>query len=817
LTENLQVELREALYDFQRYLLDQIPPLTAGDAIETLMRQPAELFVRHTHAWAVEQSRVQPMAISDFMFHALKKVYLCSTLSVLDPAAVDEFLTRAVPLALQICPADERDILLSHLNAMRSSQSLRVAPVNLNALKDTASGKEPAPSTEVPKDSLVARSARRFSLVVDRLARMLPGTAPSTSGDVQGQPLQPAAPTAEMVTMAAASSTSSRELESYLETLRPYTGDSQENLFRILARGIPGWELMPTGDAGPAPAAPLEAMHKIMKLTDDSLESTRRFRELLNAGIERFNAGSLGAAVSIFELAETVIEEKKLDPSTIDRIRVDLAETISPEQLKQYGEHKAKYPLLRKALAFFPPLQLENLLQELRVEERPERRRSILGLLEAYGPQAREAAVAELPVELDRPVEEIAPYYLRNLIYLMHRIPRSEEAPVEAEIDLLARASTRGQSIYVIKEAMLPLGQIRSEAAVKLLTMRLAEAEATLLRSDTSLYPVDEMHKLVDRIISVLGRIGTPAALLTIARHGMKPNPLLGDTRSRLAALSQHDLSFDEQTVTLLVKTIREDLSGNLLGRLLRMRQAPPLRLIEALSSTRSHLVESLFEEIAARFPDDDAGKAATAALENLAAAAKRETTTEGVAALTGDLQFFGLPALLQSLRDTQATGIVTLSGKEAGNTAGKLLLLEGDFLDAQAAHLRGVDALYQLLERPVVGSFTFVSQPPAKVKTSRNTPKDLMPLIFEGIRRHDELKQASALAPDDLVTRPTAVKPTAASDEIDASIVRDVWVKATSGKPIHEWEPQVLVDAYRIRRQIAHWLEEGSLQPVEE
>jgi hypothetical protein len=817
LTENLQFELREALYDFQRYLLDQIPPLTAGDAIETLMRQPAELFIRHTHAWAVEQSRVQPMAISDFMFHALKKVYLCSTLSVVDPAAVDDFLERAIPLALQICPAAERDTLLSHLNAMRSSQSLRVAPVHVNTLKETAGGQEPvAPPPEAPKDSIVARSARRFSLVVDRLARMLPGAAPSTSGETEGQPLQPVAPTAAMVTMAAASSTSSRELESYLESLRPYTGDSQENLFRILARGIPGWELMPTADAGPAPAAPLEAMHKIMKLTDDSLESTRRFRELLNAGIERFNAGSLGAAVSIFELAETVIEEKKLDPSTIDRIRIDLAETISPEQLKQYGEHKAKYPLLRKALAFFPPLQLENLLQELRVEERPERRRSILGLLEAYGPQAREAAVAELPVELDRPAEEIAPYYLRNLIYLMHRIPRPDDAPVVAEIELLTRASMRGQSIYVIKEAMLPLGQIRSEAAVRLLTMRLAEAEAALLRSDT-LYPVDEMHKLVDRIISVLGRIGTPAALLTIARHGMKPNPLLGDTRSRLSALSQHDLSFDEQTVTLLVNTIREDLSGNLLGRLLRKRQAPPLRLIEALSSTRSHLVESLFEEIAARFPDDEAGKAATAALENLAAAARRETTTEGVATLTGDLQFFGLPALLQSLRDTQATGIVTLSGKEAGNTAGKLLLLEGEFLDAQAAHLRGVDALYQLLERPVVGTFIFVSQPPAKVRTSRNSPKDLMALIFEGIRRHDELNQAAALAPDDLVTRPTAVRPTAATDEVDSAVVRDMWVKATSGKPIHEWEPHILVDAYRIRRQIAHWLEEGALQPVEE
>lgn len=53
----LDGELQTALFDFQRYLLDQIPPLTASDAVETLMSRPPELLIEQIHAWTLEQSR----------------------------------------------------------------------------------------------------------------------------------------------------------------------------------------------------------------------------------------------------------------------------------------------------------------------------------------------------------------------------------------------------------------------------------------------------------------------------------------------------------------------------------------------------------------------------------------------------------------------------------------------------------------------------------------------------------------------------------------------------------------------------------------
>ena len=43
---------------------------------------------------------------------------------------------------------------------------------------------------------------------------------------------------------------------------------------------------------------------------------------------------------------------------------------------------------------------------------------------------------------------------IRNVIYLLHRIPREVDEPVEKELELLTRATTRGQNIYVIKEGL---------------------------------------------------------------------------------------------------------------------------------------------------------------------------------------------------------------------------------------------------------------------------------------------------------------------------------------------------------------------------
>jgi len=658
-------------------------------------------------------------------------------------------------------------------------------------------------STPVPVSTADEETARRFSMVMERLQRQADSAGPQAAAPASSQTF------AQLLTMAAAQSTSSEQFSDYVKMIQPLAGGGKEgNVFVILGGAMPSWDLagLAPGQGAHAPAE-VGAMEKIIDLAEDPTVAMARFRELVIAAVDKFNNGALGATLWMLDVAEDTINERQLDPPTVARICSDAADSIAAVQLRKYAENRGKHKALKIALGFFPTLKLETLLQQLRGEPKADRRRTLLGFIEAYGIDGREAALADLEPELARP--DIDTYYLRNLIYILHRIPRDSNEGVEGEVAALEKASARGQNIYVVKEAATALGQLRTDSAVTLLITRLAEFEAMLLRSDASMYPIGEMQKLLERITASLARIGTSAALLTVARHGMKANPLLGDTRARLSALAHHDLSFDEPTVKLLMKALREELPGKLFGRLTPAKQEGTVRLIEALSGTRHEAAEELFREVASRFPDQDIGRAAAAVLAKWGAP-KTDARNEPVATLTGELEFFGLPSVLQSLADMRATGMLTLSDKQR-QPSSKIIVADGKFLNARTGHVRGMEALYEALERPVSGSFAFVPYPPEKMKTDVE-PIEIMRLLLEGVRRHDELQRLLVVVPDDMTLTKGSAKPTPHEDEDDPALVRDVWLAASSGMAVTECERKVASDAYRVRRLVAHWLERGAL-----
>jgi hypothetical protein len=782
-----------ALAMFRRYLDDEIPPSAASYALATLMAQPPDVLMQLVATWTAETT--SPLiAPRDLLLLALKKIYVTGELNLLDREAVANYLDRATGVAVRLCPEPDRDRLRSDLSTMRMSRATTAS------LQDTVAPAQ-MPALSTPAETPEMHLAKQFSMIFDRLTRE------KAEAGSKGAPAEPQA-IAQLLAMAATRSQNAQQLNQYLEQLRPLAGGGEGNVFVILGGGMPSWDvasLLP--GANVKPPSQVGAMEKIIGLAESSEVAMKRFRELVTAAIEKFNQNALGAALWMLDLAEDSIAEKKLDIAAVDQFRAEAVEMINAAQLRKYAETRSKHAAVKIALEFFPTLQMPALFQNLRREARAERRRSLLGFIEAYGTAGRDTAIDELELELRRP--EHATYYLRNLIYLLHRIPRESQEASTREFENLAKASEPGQLIYVIKEAATALGLIKTEASAKLLTMRLAQFEAKLLREETSAYPAGEMRKLLDRIISALARIGTSAALLTVARHGMKASPLLGDARARLAALGQFDLSFDEGTVDLLVKALREEIPGKLLGRLLPRKQEATVRLIEALSGTRSDQTEDLFRDIARRFPDHDVGRAAAQVLAKWSPG-EVAARPEAAATLAGELEFFGLPSVMQSLGEMNASGMLTLTNKQKVAVA-KLVFIDGKFLNAQMGHLRGEEALFQTLERPMAGTFAFVPYPPDKL-TSDIAPKDIVGLLLEGMRRNDELQRLTALVPDDMTLMKTNYKPTPLEEEEDPALAREVWIKASSGTSIAECERQLASDSFRIRRLVAHWLERGAL-----
>jgi hypothetical protein len=169
------------------------------------------------------------------------------------------------------------------------------------------------------------------------------------------------------------------------------------------------------------------------------------------------------------------------------------------------------------------------------------------------------------------------------------------------------------------------------------------------------------------------------------------------------------------------------------------------------------------------------------------------------------------LPALLQSLAESGISGLATLRSPK-GDVFGTLILRGGKLKSCQTGQLVGDEAFYQLLERPLPGNFLFARQAEGGTDETASRLREILPLTLEGMRRFDELQQASALVPDDAALKPTEVKPTPHPGEKDGILVNDLWTRVSRTATARQCEAEIKADSYRIRRLLAHWVVTGAL-----
>ncbi|HVT44191.1 MAG TPA: DUF4388 domain-containing protein [Thermoanaerobaculia bacterium] len=797
-------EADKPIIDLHRYLGGLIPPLEVVEALNLLVALPPELLMGEIQAWVREQREANPaIPVSDYFFHALRKIHLAGELELIDRGDLDRFLDWLLPLAVESSPHEERDRLRENLSVIM--YRVAVSPTTPEARHQPAA--PPSPIEPESESQPATQSLHRFTLIADRLAR-------DTSAGYVAPQRQLLRDLAQLVILAAASASNWAELRDLMMKIPPLINPKEVgNIFQLLARASTSWEVDLPQQPGRESPMVMAAMQRIVALSRDELERAKRFRELLFAAVDEFNAGSLWTAVMMLRLAALIRSDSTLDKGVVNRICDEASDALDGEQLRRYVANKGRHQLLRKALRFFPSLSAEKLLNALRGEKLPEKRRAILAMIEAWGPEGRQAAFQRLLQELDR-AGDVDTWFLRNTVFLLHRIRRESGDSVDEELEVLTRASSRERSIFVVKEAVTALGSIQTDEATMLLLARLAEYEALLLRGDESRGPYAEIIKVLDRIAAALARHATPKAIRAVVRHGLRTD--LGDTRGRLSVLSQFDLSFDTQSVEMMLEAIRAELPGKILTRVLSKSHDATPKLIEALSGTKSDVVVEFLTDLAARFPQQELGQAAAAALTKPKGEIPQTGSDAPVAAAispAGELAAYGLPELIHSLSELRASGVLTITDSKR-NTAGRLVFGSGQILSAETDKLCDDEAFFQMIERPVSGFYAFARQEVA-AGTDRALQAEATALLIEGLERYDRLGLTTALVPDHAVFKWAGVKPTPHPEEKDPAVMREVWGRATSGMPVSAWEQEIVADMYRVRRLVAHWLEEGSLEPA--
>ena len=840
----LDPDVKEALVELQRYLSDSLAPLMVADSVNLLLDYPASLVATEVQAWTVAQyrGRGQNVPIADYLYHAVEKLHAMGQYELVPRDSLHRYLEDLASSLLAFCPPADREILRQNLGRLGQTESVLAAPVEMlhrQGTTLTASGAAPPTSGEraIPLAPATVSDLRHLTMLLERLGPLdaLPaaggavargggasfpvaGTAPAATGAVPyGALIQSPreALVAQILAVAAIASRSEGELGAALERLRAAGVDVPSGeVIRTLGRSIPPWPLSlpsePVEQAlSSARASATQAIRRVVTLPQDQEEVGRRFHEMVAAAVEQLNQGSLTRASRMFDVAEKLVVENKVTPLSLDSARRKAQEAVDLERVRSLGEDARNQQPLARILAFFPGLSVASLIQELRVEEKRERRRLLLALLEIYGPEARSKAL-----DLLRELAAAGPpdqdwHFKRNLLYLLRKSPRAADQAPDADLEALVPFADPSLPPPLVKEAVAGLASIKHERAEAALVSLVQGLETMLVRKGDAPFDEAELQPLLDRGVSALARFGSATARRVVVEHGLKRKSGLGDAGARLAELASQDLTDDPELVSVLLKSARAEMPFKVFGLTLKKREDRLSPIVEALSGTPTPAVRKVLEEIVEKHGEAPAAKAAARAL---AAFDAPKAADEGQASLMGDLAIFELPALLQSLASTEVTGTLTLR-EASGSVVGKFLLENGRVRSSETGILRGDDACYQLFERPTGGTFAFVRQaalPPAR---DGEPAREVVSLLLEGMRRYDDFQRFSALVPDEIVLVPTGTKPSTDPEETDGAIQKAVWTKASAGATPKTIESAVAADSYRIRKLLVRWVEEGSLK----
>jgi hypothetical protein len=798
-------KIREALYAIGQYLSDVIPPVQAAEPVATLMKHPVQLIASEIISWVPAQFQNEGNAsIADYMFHAVSKLHYLAHLQLISQDALAPYLESVKRLLLDRCPAADRELLRENFKRVGMDESAKAGPITL-IYRQARPGETESEIREGggPEQARI----RHLSILWNRLKSETREPMPPKGAEGFENPVP------NLIATAVSATQTIDEFRSFQENLKSLGINSgTDQIFRTLGHSLPGWIISTTETGAEISHNPaMEAMGQIIHLAEDRWEAGKRFRDMVLAAIEQFNTGSLARAATMFDLALGIGSNDKLDPNSVMRIRSSMHESLYPDRLRDLAKDRDTHRLLRKVLNFFHEFSVNNLLVRLQKEEKRDRRRMFLSLLEAHGKAARKMAFERLKEHLGDTNVATDWHFARNLVCLLNDIPRDPDASLKDEIDLVAPLLRLSLPTPLIKETIRFAGQTKCDESEDLLISTADKIEKVVIEHAASGRDPRQKISLLDRTILALAHFGTPKAYGRVVKHGMSRHEELGDPVARLAYLSGQDLTADKESISIIVQFIKSKMPHKLLGVKLQKNDHPILHAIKALESTPDATVRLTLNSVAERFPDTIFGQNAAKVLEGFQSLDRQEANADRT--LTGDLDLFGLPDLLQQLDRLQATGILTLKDTR-GNLMGTFTLLAGLLQHCRVGSLEGKEAACQLFEKPKGGAFVFQGQRNSssdRMSEEQELP-DLNSIISEGMRRYDELQRLCAIVPDFAVLRRKGSRPVPHSDENDADLADQVWQKmAIEGSP-EECEASCLADSYRIRKLLARWVEEGLL-----
>lgn len=199
---------------------------------------------------------------------------------------------------------------------------------------------------------------------------------------------------------------------------------------------------------------------------------------------------------------------------------------------------------------------------------------------------------------------------------------------------------------------------------------------------------------------------------------------------------------------------------------------------------------------------------------------AKRlETTTLKVPSaptkqLQGNLRYFDLATVMQTLIGSHQTGILTVrqADGERRSKIAEILFMKGNIARAKFRHLIGDDAVFQLFQTQIEGEFSFMGKNMPEDEVQVDITMPAISLLMESVRLQDELPiLKQRLSDPTRVFHQKAVQ-LSWDDPDNVELAASVWARLKKGASLAELESEIPRCSYSVYKTVDTLLSAGQI-----
>jgi CRP-like cAMP-binding protein len=180
---------------------------------------------------------------------------------------------------------------------------------------------------------------------------------------------------------------------------------------------------------------------------------------------------------------------------------------------------------------------------------------------------------------------------------------------------------------------------------------------------------------------------------------------------------------------------------------------------------------------------------------------------------LQGNLRYFDLATVIQTLIGAHQTGSLTVSQEGGKTKVADMFFFKGNIARAKYRHLTGDDAVFQLFQSPLEGEFSFTGRNVAEDEVQTDVTMPGISLLMESVRLQDELPVLMQRIPDaSRVFRQRAAQ-LQWEDTETLELAVAVWARFKKGASVTDLHKDVPRCSYYIYRTVVTMLDAGLVE----